>query len=107
MRGWGERQRREDRRLNVSEVVTADQQDDEVEKIIDVKTFGRAVALTAMASVRVETAIEVNLPDVRATHGFRDIVLEQTAIGLENFGRFFVERIFRVRFLKRKFSELN
>jgi hypothetical protein len=37
---------------------------------------------------------------LNTSHGLGDVVFKETAVGLENFGSFLVQRIFSVGFLK-------
>jgi hypothetical protein len=106
--------------LDVLEVMTTEEhQIDEDEEVVDVQGFAAFFGVS-WTSVCVQAAVEVVLSDVGAwkvereglsmfewgrkwlstSHGLGDVVFEETAVGLENFGSFFVQRIFSVGFLK-------
>lgn len=73
---------------------------------VDVETFRHVLAAgivgTVVEASVLQATIEINVPDVGAAHSLCDIVLEQTTIRLQNLGSFFVQRVLRIWFLKRK-----
>lgn len=90
-----------DQSSDVSKVMSTNQQNNNVEKIVDVeKTVQWAGGSFDMTSVCVQTAIEMNVSDVSAFHGFSHVVFEQPSVGLQDFSCFFVEWIFSVWFLQ-------
>lgn len=66
--------------LDEPEVVATDQQNDDIEAVIDVETFRRAGDFILVASVCVQTAIEINFSDIGAAHSLRDVVFEHPTI---------------------------